>query len=137
VPDKSPRPEIQLWSRDAATFRLKAKGVAFGLEEDRDGDGVRTPETNSESCAERQGMQGMFGDGGRLGASEAVSDLRACGMLRQFEEQACYEAFSQGASSNYSIVRAGRGLALVLCGRDHDLMGRAATASSQRENRMG
>jgi hypothetical protein len=49
-------------------------------------------------------MQGMFGDGGRLGALEAVPHVRACGVLRQLEEQARHEAFSPGASSNHSIV---------------------------------
>jgi hypothetical protein len=49
-------------------------------------------------------MQGMFGDGGRLGAFEALLDVRARGVLRQLEEQARHEAFSPGASSNYSIV---------------------------------
>jgi hypothetical protein len=119
------------------TFELKAKGVASGFEEERDGGKVRTRKRNSESCPKREGMQGMFGDEGHLGAFAAVPDLRACGMLRQLEEQARHEAFSSDASSNHSLVRTRRGLALVLCGRDHGLIARAATESSRRENRAG
>src|SRR5437763_145220 len=56
----------------------------------------------------------MPGHGRYMGAPSPVPDLRARGVLRRFEEQACHEALPLDAASDRDFARARRGLELVL-----------------------
>ena len=62
----------------------------------------------------------MFEDGRYVGPLAVVHDLRACGVLRFVEEQACDEAFSCGEAPDHEVAGAGGELGVVLCGRGGD-----------------
>src|SRR6266567_1397452 len=56
----------------------------------------------------------MPGHGRYVGAPSPVPDLRACGVLRRFEEQARHEALPLDPASDSDLARTRRGLELVL-----------------------
>src|ERR1700760_2873816 len=63
-----------------------------------------------------EGVRGMHCDGRRVGAPEGVPGVRACGLLRLVEEQACDEALSYERASGDAVGGAGGGMGMVLCG---------------------
>src|SRR6516225_11152442 len=60
----------------------------------------------------------MPGDWRHLGAPEDVPGLRACRLLRLFQEQARRQTFPPDPARHHAVGPAGRDLALVLRGRD-------------------
>src|SRR5215470_11989792 len=60
----------------------------------------------------------MRSDGGQVGPSAPVLDVRTCGVLRLVEEQARDQALSQCSSSADSLDRAWGIMDVVLCGPD-------------------
>jgi hypothetical protein len=66
-----------------------------------------------------RGMRGMPAIRGSLGASEAVPELRSRGVLRFLPEPARDQALSFDRSPDRRVLRARRGLALVLRRSDH------------------
>ena len=53
-----------------------------------------------------------------MGASEDVSGMWPCGMLRFLQEQTCHQAFSCSPASPDAFRRTRRSLGVVLCGSD-------------------
>src|SRR5438105_1648319 len=64
--------------------------------------------------AERQGMQGVSGVRWPMGPPQAVHELRSRGLLRLVSESACDEAFPPDQASDDQVVRARRGLGVLL-----------------------
>src|SRR6266849_5750086 len=60
----------------------------------------------------------MSGDGRYLGPSAGVPELRPCWVMRFLEEQTRHQTLPPERTSHRAVVRAGRGLALVLCRRN-------------------
>src|SRR5262252_7890207 len=58
----------------------------------------------------------MRSDGGHMGTSAPVPDVRPRGMLRLVEKQACDQALSQGSPPADSLDRAWGVMDVVLCG---------------------
>src|SRR5215470_5385991 len=71
--------------------------------------------------------------GRHVGAPSAVPHLRACRLLRRFEEQARHQTFPLQPSPDRDLARTRRGLELVLRRRDRDgarVSGEAAPAGA-------
>src|SRR5579862_4334655 len=67
----------------------------------------------------------------RLGASAALPDLRACRLLRRFEEQARDQALPRHQASHHHLAGARRGLELVLRRRTRHGAGVSAALKSE------
>lgn len=66
------------------------------------------PHRSDSSCqAAYARMRRVPEDGGYLGSPAAVHDLRACRLLRFFEEQACNQALSRHQAPHHALDRAG------------------------------
>jgi hypothetical protein len=69
------------------------------------GDEMHASRSDTAGEAENAtGLRRMFENGGHLGAFEIVPGVRARGLLRQLQEQARHEAFSQDYTSDHEIV---------------------------------
>src|SRR5271156_2469290 len=72
-------------------------------------------ETNSRgNASDPSGVRGVFEDGRHLGSLAALFGVRARGVLRFVQEQTCDETFSRHEACDHEVVRAWRGLGLVL-----------------------
>src|SRR6267154_1855993 len=71
-------------------------------------------------------MRGLPADRRFVDSPPALHGLRARGLLRQLEEQARHRPFLTRRTSDHSVIRAGRGLGLVLHRRDRSRRVRVA-----------
>src|ERR1700751_3729528 len=65
-------------------------------------------------AADAQRMRRVLEDGRHLGASAILPGVRARGLLRFVEEQACYETLPSDEAPDHEVVRARRELGLLL-----------------------
>jgi hypothetical protein len=72
--------------------------------------------SDQEGEAERERLRRVPENGRHLGPSAHVPGMRACGLLRFFEEHACHETFSRYETPGHAFDRTGRNLEMVLCG---------------------
>src|SRR6185437_2201504 len=114
-----PGPETT-WSADVRATLLAQHGVKRVPREDsRHADADRSaPEPRPPGdAADPRWLSGMLGPGVRMGAPAPVPDLRARGLLRLFATAARARPRLGGREPVCPVVRAGRGLALLLCRR--------------------
>jgi hypothetical protein len=77
---------------------------------------LRTHQTGEENEAAFEGLRRVPENGRQLGPFAVVPGVRARGMLRFFEEQTRYKAFSRFETSGCAITGAGRTMDVVLRG---------------------
>src|SRR5919198_3174166 len=96
------------WAVDENLFQATDQRRAHGYK------AVHAPRPGAGGDAERRRVRGVSEDGRRVGAPAPVPQLRARRLLRQLEEQARDEALPLFGPSHRPVLRAGRGLELVL-----------------------
>src|SRR5580693_6180029 len=109
------------WFADVRPTGLRsAWGQHLARKDDRHADANRSaPEPGPPGVAADPGrLPGMPHAGVRVGAPAPVPDLRARGLLRLFAAPSRAGPRLRGRSPDRPVVRAGRGLALVLCRRN-------------------
>src|SRR5216683_1798308 len=85
---------------------------------------------------QRGRLRGLPQDRGSLGAPATVHDLRTRRLLRQLAEQTRDRSFPSRPPRDHEIVRAGRGLGLVLRGRGGSRSNRLADPRPRRPQRL-
>jgi len=118
--DEMSEPETT-WSADVRSALSAQHGVKrIPREDGRHADADRSaPEPRPPGdAADPRWLPGMPGPGVRVGAPASVPDLRARGLLRLFATAARARPRLRRRAPDRPVVRARRGLALVLCRRN-------------------
>jgi hypothetical protein len=115
----------QLACRNAHTHRHSARRhtipASAAATRNQNSHGLQACKRNKERHPIREGLRGLPEDRRSVGPPSALSLMRSRRMLRQLAQPPRHQTFSRHKAPHRQIVRAGRGLALVLCGSDRSL----------------